>query len=482
MFENERVARAYSPYVYWMVTSVAQVPWLCSINVVFSTTIYWAIGLGQIDNAGWIYLWYILITQLTNQIGFAMAQLLASVCSTPAVAMAIWQPQVYIFSQTSGFPIQKPELEHYNPAWVLMTVSFTRWAYQAIIMGVFGDGWGDVYSRSYIMGYYGFENCPLWVPVPILVFYVVAIRAATYYPLREPKATVTMVGHDQFATILQTADEKAGGANRDGRDAGASLAIQPRKANDLPKDMTSPSATDGSLRAVTVSVHDMHYSVKLVNDDTGEETIKPLVRGISITVEPGQIMAVMGPSGAGKSTFLDLIAGRKTTGFGSGQILYNNTAPTFAERAETEAYVMQVSARVSTKRCRGLLRPTSRSRSASVGPGPSSSLALTPVLTQPAVLLTRALTCPAPPQHDVMVNTLTVYETLKISAMLRLRMPSNTAVADRVQTMLEVLGLESVADKLLGGLSAGQRRLVSVAVEAVHMPSVLYLDEPTSGG
>ena len=117
------------------------------------------------------------------------------------------------------------------------------------------------------------------------------------------------------------------------------------------------------VKDVTVEIEDMHYSVVIPDDETGVTFVKPLVRGISISVSPGEIMAVMGPSGAGKSTFLDLIAGRKTTGFGSGKILYNGQTPSFAQRAETEAYVMQ---------------------------------------------------------HDCMLGNLTVYETLRIAAMLRL--------------------------------------------------------------
>ena len=105
----------------------------------------------------------------------------------------------------------------------------------------------------------------------------------------------------------------------------------------------------------------MHYSVAVL-DGNQDLVIKPIIRGISIQVDPGEIIAVMGPSGAGKSTFLDLIAGRKTTGFGNGEILYNGEAPTFERRASIEAYVMQ---------------------------------------------------------HDVMVNSLTVYETLRIAALLR---------------------------------------------------------------
>ena len=78
-----------------------------------------------------MYLWYLVITQLTNLVGFAWAQMLAAYASSTQVAMSLWQPGVYVWSQTSGYPIHFPTLKRSNPAWAFGYASFTRWAYEA---------------------------------------------------------------------------------------------------------------------------------------------------------------------------------------------------------------------------------------------------------------------------------------------------------------------------------------------------------------
>ncbi|KAH8095539.1 ATPase [Aureococcus anophagefferens] len=63
------------------------------------------------------------------------------------VALVFWQPANYFFAQTSGYPVHLNAVSEYNPAKPLMLVSFTRWAYEAIIAGVFHRGWGEDLSR-----------------------------------------------------------------------------------------------------------------------------------------------------------------------------------------------------------------------------------------------------------------------------------------------------------------------------------------------
>src|SRR6202043_631963 len=77
---------------------------------------------------------------------------------------------------------------------------------------------------------------------------------------------------------------------------------------------------------------------------------------------------------------------------------------------------------------------------------------------------------------------LSVRESLQYSA--RLRLPGDTAgeeIAATVARALEELGLEAHADTRIGSLSGGQRKRVVLATEILSRPSLLFLDEPTTG-
>ena len=90
-------------------------------------------------------------------------------------------------------------------------------------------------------------------------------------------------------------------------------------------------------------------------------------------------------------------------------------------------------------------------------------------------------------QEDTMMDTLTVYETIMYSALLRLpRTMQLAAKKRRVHETMTELGIISIANKKIGssgkrGLSGGEKRRVSIACELVTSPSILFLDEPTSG-
>ncbi|KAJ6304047.1 hypothetical protein OIU77_017846 [Salix suchowensis] len=90
-------------------------------------------------------------------------------------------------------------------------------------------------------------------------------------------------------------------------------------------------------------------------------------------------------------------------------------------------------------------------------------------------------------QEDFLFGTLTVKETLTYSAHLRL---PNTMTKDEINSVIENtimnMGLQDCAENKVGnwhlrGLSGGEKRRLSISLEILTQPSVMFLDEPTTG-
>ncbi|CAI0405389.1 unnamed protein product [Linum tenue] len=176
---------------------------------------------------------------------------------------------------------------------------------------------------------------------------------------------------------------------------------------------------------------DLTYSVTSKKKVEGKWVSKEidLLNRITGYAPKGCITAVMGPSGAGKSTLLDGLAGRIASGSLKGKVSLDGkeTSPGLIKR--TSAYVMQ---------------------------------------------------------DDRLFPMLTVYETLLFAADFRLGAIPIFEKKDRVEKLIDQLGLSSTRNTYIGdegtrGVSGGERRRVSIGVDIIHGPSLLFLDEPTSG-
>ena len=90
-------------------------------------------------------------------------------------------------------------------------------------------------------------------------------------------------------------------------------------------------------------------------------------------------------------------------------------------------------------------------------------------------------------QDDALITTLTLKEAVYYSAQLQLpNSMSKFEKKERAELTIKEMGLQDAMNTRIGGwgakgLSGGQKRRVSICIEMLTRPELLFLDEPTSG-
>jgi putative ABC transport system ATP-binding protein len=170
--------------------------------------------------------------------------------------------------------------------------------------------------------------------------------------------------------------------------------------------------------AVVVEIADLHRWLPL-----GEQRVD-ILRGISLTIESGEWVALTGPSGSGKSTLLGLIAGLDSADGGSIRIAGKDI--TRAPERELAAF-----------------------RNRTIG-----------------IVF----------QSFNLIPTLTAQENVEAPLYVR---SGGREARDRARAMLELVGLADRARHRPHQLSGGQQQRVAIARALVTEPTLLLADEPT---
>ncbi|XP_023541127.1 ABC transporter G family member 7 [Cucurbita pepo subsp. pepo] len=166
--------------------------------------------------------------------------------------------------------------------------------------------------------------------------------------------------------------------------------------------------------------------------DKSSKSVRFLLKNVSGEAKPGRLLAIMGPSGSGKTTLLNILAGQLAASprlHLTGIIDYNGNAYS-NKRAYKFAYVRQ---------------------------------------------------------EDLFFSQLTVRETLKLAAELQLtKISSEEEKEEYVNSLLLKLGLVNCAESFVGdtrirGISGGEKKRLSLGCELIASPSIIFVDEPTTG-
>ncbi|MEV4718946.1 ATP-binding cassette domain-containing protein [Micromonospora noduli] len=173
--------------------------------------------------------------------------------------------------------------------------------------------------------------------------------------------------------------------------------------------MTTEQTTSPPRAGVGIAAQGLGQSVR-----SGRQ----ILTDISLSIAPGELVAIIGASGAGKTTLLEILA--RVQRPAAGTVTYDGSAA--------------------------------------------------------------AGTIGVVPQDDIIHRELPLARTLRYAARLRLPSSTGPAeISDRVAEVLAELRLTDRAATPVGLLSGGERKRASIAVELLTRPGVFFLDEPTSG-
>nr|XP_027186672.1 ABC transporter G family member 39-like isoform X1 [Cicer arietinum] len=217
------------------------------------------------------------------------------------------------------------------------------------------------------------------------------------------------------------------GVDMDGRNKShSSISIHEEHAKSK-KGMVLP------FQPLSLAFENVNYYIDVPNEMKTQgikENRLQLLRDISGSFRPGILTALVGVSGAGKTTLMDVLAGRKTGGYIEGSINISG----YPKNQETFA------------RISGYCE-----------------------------------------QNDIHSPHITIYESLMFSAWLRLSKEVDIKTRKMfIEEVLELVELYPVRNFIVGlpgidGLSFEQRKRLTIAVELVANPSIIFMDEPTTG-
>ncbi|KAH8679388.1 ABC-2 type transporter-domain-containing protein [Ilyonectria robusta] len=424
----------YHPAAEAIAGIVADIPIKFVTATVFNIVIYFLAGLRR--EAGAFFL-YFLVSYIATFVMSAIFRTLAAVTSTVSKAMSLAGVMVLALVMYTGFVITVPQMHDW--------FSWIRWInpiYYAFEMLIANEFHGQEYDCGTFVPPYSPQVGDSWICST--VGSVAGQRFVSgdtfietnygYYHSHMWRNFGILLGFLFFfmivyfvATELNSTTSSAAEVlifKRGSAPASLKNGTNVDAVLDTPGGNTgSPAGALESTQTDIFTWRDVKYDVNI------KGTQRTLLNNVSGWVKPGTLTALMGVSGAGKTTLLDVLAQRTTMGVITGDMFVNGK-PLNASFQRKTGYVQQ---------------------------------------------------------QDLHLETATVRESLRFSAMLR--QPATVSKEEKysyVEDVIDMLNMRDFADAVVGvpgeGLNIEQRKLLTIGVELAARPKLLiFLDEPTSG-
>ncbi|ODV79109.1 uncharacterized protein CANTADRAFT_6284 [Suhomyces tanzawaensis NRRL Y-17324] len=405
---------------------------------------------------------YVAITILVNFVGMASSLFVFAVSSDFSMSALVFNAFYQLQNSACGYFVNASSM----PVYVRWTkyLCYFWYGFGALSANQFAGWMGDCpydrddprcteYSGDYNLHVLGFPGD--WTPqaIGILVAWYFGFNILTALAFKFMRFEISMgkIKENKFG-----GEEEAEESSED--EANESLDKKPKQKdinvetnNFIELDAENVSQTnsydsnssnvDSSLEAYHPATDDISLNIESLNLAVAMKSFfgqtvdeKVLLDNISASFIANRVNVIMGPSGSGKTTLLNYLSHRlsKSSSYKSMGRIYINKVQliTREELSKISAYVTQ---------------------------------------------------------HDnSLIPNLTVRETLYFQAKLRLPHDEHSRIPQLVSQLIRQMGLVDCADTLVGsefvkGISGGEKRRVSIAVQLLGKPKILFLDEPTSG-
>ncbi|XP_009765624.1 pleiotropic drug resistance protein 3 [Nicotiana sylvestris] len=420
----------YPAWAYAIPATILKIPLSLLESVIWVSMTYYVIGFTP--EAGRFFRQLLLLFAV-HMTSISMFRFLASVCRTIVASTVAGSLSILFVLCFSGFIIPRPSM----PIWLKWGFWISPLSYGEIGLAVnefLAPRWQKTLPANTSIGNgvlesrgFNFDGYFYWISVCALFGFTILFNIGFTLALTFLKApgSRAIISTDKYSQIEGSSDSCD---RTDAADSSkATIPSTTMHSHERAGRMVLP------FEPLSLVFQDVQYYVDtpVTMKELGfTQNRLQLLSDITGALRPGILTALMGVSGAGKTTLLDVLAGRKTSGYVEGEIKIGGYPK-----------VQETFARVS-----GYCEQT-----------------------------------------DIHSPQITVEESVIFSAWLRLhpQIDSKTKY-EFVKEVLETIELDGIKDMLVGmpgvsGLSTEQRKRLTIAVELVANPSIIFMDEPTTG-
>ncbi|KAI3445471.1 hypothetical protein Pfo_002136 [Paulownia fortunei] len=428
VFYKQRDFYFYPAWAYAIPATILKIPLSLLEAVVWTCLTYYVIG--YTPEAGRFFR-YMIVVFAVHMASISMFRFLASVFRTVVASTTAGSLAIVFVMLFSGFMIPRPSM----PVWLKWAFWISPMSYGEIGLSAnefLAPRWQKELSGNTTIGHQTLENRGLnfggnlfWMSVGALFGFTVLFNIGFILALSflKPSGSRAIISSEQLSK-LQGSKELD---NKDDAEAHSKVSPPSISENSHRDRMVLP------FQPLSIVFQDVQYYVEtpMAMKEQGftQERLQ-LLCDITGAFKPGVLTALMGVSGAGKTTLLDVLAGRKTSGTMEGEIRIGGYPKVQSTFARISGYCEQT---------------------------------------------------------DIHSPQITVEESVIFSAWLRLDPHIDPKTKyEFVKEVLETIELDSIQDALVGlpgvdGLSTEQRKRLTIAVELVANPSIIFMDEPTTG-